>query len=562
MLTLRIEYVTGRSVATEYNARDFAEWPPHPARVFSALVATWAADEDPCPAERSALEWLEMAGAPALAAAPATHRDLLPFYVPDNPTSVINQRVVDAFAVASANLDEARRAVVPSEGSSASAKRLRSAEQAMRKAANSLVAELGPMSNPTDQDLNRARAIAVPRNARQERRFPSVTPTDSMVYLVWGTDPSEAHRTALSELARRVVRIGHSSSLVRCTFDDRAPEPNWLPDDEEGDVVLRVAGPGQLARLEQEFERHQETEPRILPCLFQRYRRERGARDESIAESVFGRDWLVFRRIGGPRLPLTRVVDVAQALRGALIGHAAQPPPEILTGHDAAGRPLSSPHVAFVPLPFVGHRHSDGAILGVAVVLPKAINHEERMSVFAAVARWEEEHRQDEEETPIVPLQLGAAGVLELERAAWGELPLSTLRPTTWSRPARTWLSVTPVALDRNPGDLYASDPSKAESAYREAAETVARSCENIGLPRPEWVEVLPSATALGTAKAQQFPPFPRDASKGRRVKVHTCVRFERPVMGPVLLGAGRYTGLGLFRPIGEENDSDGRPRT
>ncbi|MEJ2436412.1 MAG: hypothetical protein P8Y53_25990, partial [Pseudolabrys sp.] len=35
-------------------------------------------------------------------------------------------------------------------------------------------------------------------------------------------------------------------------------------------------------------------------------------------ESVFGRDWIVCRRIGGPRLPVTRGVAVAQALRGAL----------------------------------------------------------------------------------------------------------------------------------------------------------------------------------------------------------------------------------------------------
>ena len=53
--------------------------------------------------------------------------------------------------------------------------------------------------------------------------------------------------------------------------------------------------------------------------------------------------------------------------------------------------------------------------------------------------------------------------------------------------------------------------------------------------------------------KARAYPAFPADPSKHQRVKVHARLEFPMPVAGPVLLGAGRYYGLGLCRPQPEE---------
>ena len=86
MLVLRIVYLTGRAVATEYNDRDEPEWPPHPARLFSALVAEHA--EAPDPAEREALLWLEKAAPPSIAATPASVRRTVTHYVPVNDAQV------------------------------------------------------------------------------------------------------------------------------------------------------------------------------------------------------------------------------------------------------------------------------------------------------------------------------------------------------------------------------------------------------------------------------------------------------------------------------------------
>ena len=39
MLAIRIDLLAERYTATEFNDRNRAEWPPHPGRLFSALVA-------------------------------------------------------------------------------------------------------------------------------------------------------------------------------------------------------------------------------------------------------------------------------------------------------------------------------------------------------------------------------------------------------------------------------------------------------------------------------------------------------------------------------------------
>jgi CRISPR-associated protein Csb2 len=63
-------------------------------------------------------------------------------------------------------------------------------------------------------------------------------------------------------------------------------------------------------------------------------------------------------------------------------------------------------------------------------------------------------------------------------------------------------------------------------------------------------VTVLPAAPLAGAAKAKHFPPFPPDPDRPRRALVHARLEFDRAVEGPILLGAGRYVGLGLFQPV------------
>ena len=57
MLAIEVEYLTGVAYAAD-DGGEAADWPPQADRLFSALVASWAARGE-LPEERVALEWLE-----------------------------------------------------------------------------------------------------------------------------------------------------------------------------------------------------------------------------------------------------------------------------------------------------------------------------------------------------------------------------------------------------------------------------------------------------------------------------------------------------------------------
>src|SRR5258708_7913202 len=98
MFALGIDFITGVAVMTDAASREKAEWPPHPARVFMALVAAHY-ESKPLPedgreakaawiGEREALEWLEGQGPPQMNWPEASPRDVVKVYVPVNDAGV------------------------------------------------------------------------------------------------------------------------------------------------------------------------------------------------------------------------------------------------------------------------------------------------------------------------------------------------------------------------------------------------------------------------------------------------------------------------------------------
>jgi CRISPR-associated protein Csb2 len=547
MLAIEVTFLTGRYVATSYNSRAAAEWPPHPARLFSALVATHFAADLATTAghesERVALEWLEGLGAPRIQASDAAPRDVVTVFVPVNDVAMTDVDA-EAHAVdeARANLDSAR-AKGEARAFKAAQKAIAKAEAALTKAIQRATAVPASRVNP-----DQGRCVLPDHRTRQPRTFPSVTPDEPRVTFVWDeAAPTEAQQAALSSLLKRVVRLGHSSSLVTMRLTAAPLAPNWRPDD-QGEATLRVVEAGQLEALKAAWRHHREEEPRVMPAVPQLYTRRASGSSAQVPTSLFSESWLVLRRVEGPPLPVVSAVGLARAVRRVLLSFAAEPIPEILSGHRDDGQPTTVPHVAVVPLPFVGHAQATGAILGVALIFPRAIGEAERRDVYRAVAAWEAAARQEDEDTPTVQVNLGPAGVLGLERVEWGTVQV-TLRPSTWCGPAQVWSTVTPVALDRNPGNLSSRDPHELASAVTQAEATIRAACVRIGLPEPLRVEVLPAAPWAGAAKVRNYPPFPGLEGRIQRVLTHARVAFERAVRGPVLLGAGRFVGLGLFRP-------------
>ena len=551
-LAVEIELLAGRYVATYFNARTRAEWPPHPARLFSAAVAAWADDEHPDVAEREVLEWLERQPAPLIACDlddDVARRSVVTHFVRVNDATAAPSvdRAYAKLRDAHETVDALREEPEQVGNSRAFARATEQLEKATVRAvedSRKAVARKLPATAievlPEERDL-------------QARTFPSVTPRDPRVVFTWpDTDPTLDQRTILDGLLARIGRLGHSSSLVSCRLVDEEMRTPTLKPDDGGDVVLRVPGHGQFELLEDEFARHKGVDPRVLPAVMQPYIRVSEINPE-VPESVFSRRWIVFAvdsdgaDKNGLPVSIRASLPLARAFRAALIEHAGDDVPELLSGRvrtatGKPGRPSGRPHAAIVPLPFVGHRFADSLVRGMAVILPKRALAEERVALMRALEGWERGSQRR--------VVVGSRDVQLL--GSDGPETLATLRPGTWCRKSACWATVTPLALDRFRGNLRARDPQQRDAADHVARHSIARACKNIGLPLPVEVIVRFDATVSAVPPVRAFPSFKTPNGGPRRTLVHAHLRFENPIAGPVLLGAGRFVGQGLCMPVQE----------
>jgi CRISPR-associated protein Csb2 len=333
--------------------------------------------------------------------------------------------------------------------------------------------------------------------------------------------------------------------LVRCSIVEKDITPTLVPS-EEGDIVLRVIGPGQLKRLEDAFEHHQGFESRVLPARPQRYRTASQIIAASpTAESVFSTDWVLFERVGGSRPVASRTTDLARALRAALIeAHGKPDLPETLSGHTASG-PSEQPHVAFVTLPFVGHEHADGAIMGIALVLPRELPRTERDLLFRIIAKWEKERADDLSNLTLTGGAIRSFVVRRVDVSA-----KAALDPARWCRASTRFITATPIALDKHPGNLRSNLGGTANKAALEAQQIISDACFRVVGIRPASVEVSLAPLLPGAQHIKDFLPWPGRPGRTPRARVHADIRFETLVRGPLLLGSGRYFGLGLCLPV------------
>lgn len=549
---IEVNFLTGRYVATCHNDRLQGEWPPHPARLFSALVAAWADADEPDQAERSALEWLESRDPPAIAASSATARTVATHFVPVNDEAIIGSALQNRKADRVRNLTEdIQKEVIESQGEVTREvlrlqKRLDKERDVQRQ-----VTSIGNTSPAS------AESVLPDRRSKQERHFPSVTPNEARVTYSWKEVAPESIRKVLDQLLQRVTRIGHPASLVACRATHSTPEASWVPG--KGSEHFRSVRSGQLAELERRHAIHHGISPRALPYRDVSYEAvgELIAEEQLMEPNTVG-DWIVFEFSHDSRaFPSTRVVEVATAMRGAILRHTEDPMPAGLSGHERGGTPSRAPHLAFLPLPYVGSEYADGRLLGIALSVPRALSEGARRTLYRAIGRWEKRTG-----TASYPLKLvfGQKGVLRMARLR-SPAVLAALRAQIWQRPSRRWVSATPIALPKHPGHLSKGSAANRAEAWHLAETIVAAACKHVGLPEPTIIEISLSPYLAGVRSVHQFPAFAQSGPSGkpiRRQLVHASVTFENPVVGPLMLGAGRFFGLGLMRPMPPLNlDSD-----
>ena len=479
MIAIGIRYLMGWSMASNSADRERPEWPPHPDRVFMALTAAYyeaGGDET----EWEALRWLERQEAPNMWAGDATNRETGTTYVPVNDSAPLSRRAG---------------------------------------------------GRPSAQQAHAGLQLLPENRSRQPRQFPVAIPHDPRVYLVWPDDPPPEVRAGLESLCRKVIRVGHSASLVQAWVEDAPPAPNLVPTVGVAQHPLRVSGPGRLEHLTAQYERGRRPER----SRWVAYAQAQPESQPAVPSSVFDDRLLALRRVDGRSMGLESTLILTNKLRNAIVKHCSEPVPEWVSGHTADGRPSQNPHLAFLPLPFVGSEHADGHLLGFALAIPKHVEQAEVGRRLNPVLVFNEDGSPRR-----LRLYDGANFDWLLERED-RESPPVALRSEVWTRPARRWATVTPVVFDRHP---------KGRDKEGQAERMVAEACERVGLPRPSDVVLSEVSLHVGVPHSRSFPAIRRKSDNGRLQHLHAIVTFDERVAGPVILGAGRYRGYGLCRPV------------
>jgi CRISPR-associated protein Csb2 len=357
-MSIEVEYLAGTVYAS--NGFNAPEWPPHPARLFSALVNA-AKEAEMGDGADDALRWLERQQPPEIRASVPGETVTVTRFVPPNYP------------------------------------RFREPFQLL----------------PWWRD-----------SAKQQRTFPSQTPSEPVVSFQWPTVNS--YPEVLPEIVRRVAHLGHSASLVRASVETDCVEPTFVPDP-GGPIALGVPTLGRLYELEESYELGQRPRP---PAL-QRYRHAGAVVAKSSHDEM-----IIMRQAAGLPIPVEAALTLTEAVRRALIAVADEQGvllPEI-HGHE------DGPHCAYFALPFAGWEHASGRILGAAIAVPRGTGTTARQRIYRACAslkyvevpafgRWQ-------------PGPIGGAIPVTLDRA-------------TWIGPATTWATVTPVVLKHRPSEKF-----------------------------------------------------------------------------------------------------------
>jgi CRISPR-associated protein Csb2 len=329
MFALRIQYLASRVYASDFDdgdARQTVEWPPHPSRLYSALVSSWG-EAGAEPALRPVLEWIERQPNPVLHYMPCEPRRSVNVYVPINDSrgaeALPDERPRKGRSFPSAflphpevwfvwphalpdDLEPAMQALLrrtPSLGHSASLVGIEIA-RSIPDGFNRLYPCAGPGGR-------RLRVIGEDRLAGLERSFARFSQSAAKV------DRPSRGRTALYSpaLAReRTFARGwfREMAILRCVSGERAGLSSTL--------LLTTALRGAL-----------------MAC--------------------------------GPQ-PVPEFIS----------GHSAESTAE-------RPAPTAKPHIALVPLAHIGFRHATGSVGGLAVLVPWDLSAGERATVLHAFAQ-------------------------------------------------------------------------------------------------------------------------------------------------------------------------------
>jgi len=324
VFALRVSYLTGRVYSAIFEDGDEKlepEWPPHPSRLFSALVAAWGeggGEEE----LRPALEWLEAQPAPTIYAGSHSIRRLVQAFVPVNDSKTMPEdRPRKARTFPSASLSHQDVYFVwdrePSGEVSVGLDRILNRTSALGHSSSLVAVEIAkqlPVAGLTAWHPDVAEGV------RMRIAYPGRLRDLEERYKRFQQDPAKTNRPSAGRAVRYAPLTTQRPAGARGIFAQMI-------------VLRRDEGPRGSLR----------STLSLLAAL-------RGA----------------IQKLAPDPIP------------EYLSGHA----PESTADNPL---PSERPHIALAPLPFIGSPHATGDILGLAVLMPKTFTTAERAECWRVI---------------------------------------------------------------------------------------------------------------------------------------------------------------------------------
>lgn len=487
------------------------DWPPSPARLFQALVAAAvspALDDENRDINRRALAWLEQQVAPVIAAPAAHFGQHVSLFVPNN------------------DLD----------------------------------AKGGDI-----------RRIAEVRSATKHIR-PRIFDAAVPLRYVWRFEDDDAHARCICTMAEKLYQLGRGVDMAWATgeiLDEVAadacladhPGAIYRPSSGEEGVKLDCPEEGSLVSLEERYkkgaQRFTRKGNRTEFANAPRPRFRSVAYNSPAHRLLFELRSTTASRMPFAPWPLANAAALAQKLRDdaarRLSGNLPVKQGEVervFIGRDAKEADKLQ-RIRIIPLPSIGHAHVDRSIRRVLVEVPPdcPLRADDVAWAFSGLEIQAPQFDEESGELLSSPVELVCADDDSMLRN-YGIDDQKT---------SRLWRSVTPLAL---PTARIRIDPVKQHTLEKSGARKgTERQEEN----RQVFHEVAQALRHAGLRHRivnlrVQREPF---EAKGERAEAfaagtrfythqlwHVEVEFADPVGGPIVVGSGRYLGLGLMEPV------------
>lgn len=472
------------------------EWPPSPARLFQALVAGVGLGGPLGQRERDALTWLEERE-PPLIGAPAM-RDGCTFrtYVPNNDLDSVGGDLRRVGAIRTDKLVKPR-----------------------------LIDDGVPflyawISEGVGEDESQAQATC----DLAERLYQFGRGVD--MAWAWGELLGDEEVEArLASYPGRIYRPsgGGNGTTLAC------PKAGSLESLEERYAAstkrFKTVGRGSTKQL---FS--QPPKPRFAPVAYESppSRRVYELRERSPEPS-----FAVWPPARAARLVVLVRDGAVERLRRALTARSADIE-RVMVGRkpDGTDEGPTSSRVKIVPLPSIGHHHADRGIRRVLVEVPA------ECLLSAQDVHWAC--------SALEPLDTETGEVLDLILTPAADENMLTHYGVGEDACSRVWRTVTPAALSG--ATRQRQDRHERVARQTRAATAVTQALRHAGVrERAELIRVQREPFEANGERAEEFASGTRFAKERLW---HVEITFDAPLAGPLVIGDGRFLGLGVMAPV------------